>query len=70
MYLKKLKIKIKIMPKLPNTIMINQFTIVATGQKCYKEKEMEEHYKQGQVNGRDIGYFNRGTLAFLPFWKI
>ena len=50
--------------------MINQFNIVATGQECYKEQEMEETFKQGQANGRDIGHFDRGTPVFLSFWKI
>jgi len=50
--------------------MINQFTIVATGQEWYKEQEMEEHYKQGQANGRHIGYFDRGTLVFVLLENI
>jgi hypothetical protein len=40
--------KIKITPKLPNTMMIKRFNVVATGQECYKEHEMEETFKQGQ----------------------
>jgi hypothetical protein len=29
--------------------MTNQFIIVATGQECYKENEMEEHYRYKQM---------------------
>ena len=49
MQLKKLKIKIKITPRLPNTIMINRNNIVATGQECYKEQEMEETFRDKQM---------------------
>jgi hypothetical protein len=49
--------------------MINQFNVVATGQACYKEQEMEETLKQGQANGRDIGHFDTGTLVFCPSGK-